>query len=98
MNEDQIKAYFEQQVHSVIGRSRSEPEGFRAYFADHEPKDEEILGLLAVTTLLSGENPWAGLFPSPVEALAALSPDARSEICRLFRQEFKTRLCRPTAA
>lgn len=98
MDETKIQAYFEQQVDAIIGRSQSEPEGFRAYFAGREPKDEEILGLLAVTTLFSGENPWANRFPTPVEALAALSPAARTEICRRFRDELKTCLTRLTAA
>ncbi len=98
MDEGRIKSYFEQQVHEIIGRSQSEPAGFRAYFAEREPKDEEILGLLAVTTLLSGENPWADRYPTPLEALAALSAAARSEICRLFREELKICLSHPTAA
>jgi len=98
MDETKIQAYFEQQVRAIIGRSQSEPGGFRAYFAGREPKDEEILGLLAVTTLLSGESPWAKHFPTPVEALAALSPAARSEICRRFRAELKTCLQDLTSA
>ncbi len=98
MDEGSIKSYFEQQVHEIIGRSQSEPGGFRAYFAEREPKDQEILGLLAVTTLLSGEKPWTDCYPTPLEALASLSVDARLEICRLFREELRTCLSHPTAA
>lgn len=90
MNEGKIAAYFKQQVRSLIEQSAWEPEGFRAYFADREPKDEEILGLLAVTTMLRGKDRLSDRFPTPVEALAALSPAARSEICREFRQELKS--------
>ncbi len=89
MNEKKIKAYFKTQVHVIMKRSASEPDGFRAYFAEREPKDEEILGLLAVTALVNGEFPHREAFPTPLEALAALSSEARSVICREFRKELK---------
>jgi hypothetical protein len=92
MNERKLKAYFKTQLHAIMRRSASEPDGFRAYFADREPKDEEILGLLAVNAMVNGEFPHREFFPTPVEALAALSPAARSLICREFRKELKGRL------
>jgi hypothetical protein len=89
MEEREIKAYFEHQVRLVIERSAAEPEGFLAYFSSHEPKDEEILGLLAVSTMMTGEFHRGDSFPTPVEALAALSGTDRKEICNFFRNELR---------
>ncbi len=90
MQEKRIKSYFKRQVPLIIRQSASEPDGFLAYFAGNEieVKDEAILGLLAVSTLMS-ENLRA-IFPTPVEALASLSGSSRSEICREFRRQLKT--------
>jgi len=90
MEEKKIKAYFKDQVRAILLRSAAEPEGFRAYFAEREPKDEEILGLLAVSTMMTGEFHMGDSFPTPLEALAALSRSSRAEICREFRRELKT--------
>ena len=87
MEERLIRHFFEQQARRVIERSASEPEGFLSYFTDHEPKDEEILGLLSVSTMMGGEFHDKSLFPTPVEALAALSGQTRAEICQYFREE-----------
>ncbi len=89
MNEKKIQTFFKSHVHTIMQRSATEPDGFRAYFADREPKDEEILGLLAISAISSGGFPHAEAFPTPVEALAALSPDSRAVICREFRKELK---------
>ncbi len=89
MNEREIKAYFEQQVRLVIQRSAAEPEGFLSYFSCHEPKDEEILGLLAVSTMMTGEFHHGDSYPTPVEALAALSGPDRKEICDYFRNQLR---------
>lgn len=98
MEEKMIKAFFKRQVRLMIERSASDPEGFLAYFVDHEPKDEEVLGLLAVSSLLNGEFHQGDSFPTPVEALAALSGPSRSEICREFRKELKSCLHQLPAA
>ncbi len=98
MQEKKIKTYFKSQVRVVIERSAAEPEGFLAYFAEHEPKDEEILGLLAVSSMINGEFQVGDSFPTPVEALAVLSPSSRAEICREFRRELKACLRQMTAA
>lgn len=98
MEERRIRDYFERQVRLVIERSAAEPGGFLSYFAEHEPKDEEILGLLAVSTMMSGEFHRGDCFPTPAEALAAISPRSRSEICRAFREELKNCLRHMTAA
>jgi len=90
MEEKKIKTYFKEQVRAVLERSADEPDGFRAYFSDREPKDEEILGLLAISVILGGKFHLADEFPTPVEALAALSPSGRLEICRQFRKELKS--------
>ena len=97
MQERKIKAYFKQQVHAIIVEKASDPDGPLDYFAEREPKDEEILGLLAISMKMSRQSPFGEWFPSPLEALAALSDPGRSELCRAFRKELKT--CqRPTAA
>jgi hypothetical protein len=87
MEERYIRDYFERQARLVIERSAQEPEGFLSYFTDHEPKDEEILGLLSVSTLMGGEFHDKMFYPTPVEALAALSGPTRAEICKYFRDE-----------
>ncbi len=89
MEEDRVKAYFEQQARVILDRSQGERDGFRAYFSNREPKDDEILGLLAVSVLMSGEFPMHDDFPTPLEALAALSSGSREEICEGFRRDLK---------
>src|SRR3981081_4093702 len=88
--ERKINSYFKQQVRVVIERSTHEPEGFLSYFVDHDPKDEEILGLLAVTTMMAGEDDMADSFPTSAEALASPSPTRRREMCRECRQQLKS--------
>jgi len=91
MRERKIKAYFRQQVRAIIVENASDPDGPLEYFAEREPKDAEILGLLAVSMKMGGESPFGEWFPSPLEALAALSGPSRSEICQAFRRELKSR-------
>ena len=69
--------------------SSRDSEGFAAYFSGREPRDEEILGLIAVTVLLSGKYHLADRYPTPAEALAALSADDRSQICKEFRRRLQ---------
>ena len=80
-----IRNYFIRQARILVENSARDSEGFAAYFSEREPRDEEILGLIAVTVLLSGKYYFADRYPTPAEALAALSPSDRSEICREFR-------------
>jgi hypothetical protein len=89
MQEKRIKSFFKEQVKVILQRSAEEPEGFRAYFAGRAPRDEEILGILAVNTMMSGEFHMGDSFPTPLEALAALSGSGRIEICKQFRRELK---------
>jgi quinol monooxygenase YgiN len=90
MDEIRIKQFFLQQIQALIERSAAEREGFLSYFAGRDPRDEEILGLIAISTLLNGKNHLSDRFPSPAEALASLSFDARMDICRAFRDQIKT--------
>ncbi|MGO9275700.1 MAG: hypothetical protein ACLQOO_36590 [Terriglobia bacterium] len=90
MQERKIKAYFKQQVQAIIVEKASDPDGPLDYFAEREPKDAEILGLLAVSMNNGGQSPFREWFPSPLEALAALSGPSRSEICQTFRKELKS--------
>jgi hypothetical protein len=92
MEERKICSYFQQQLHVILERSAAEPDGFRSYFSTHQPKDEEILGLLAVSSLINGDFQTGEGFPSPLEALAALSPQSRQVLCEEFRRELKQSL------
>ncbi len=85
MEDRRLKTYFKQQIREMIRRSSAEPDGFMSHFAAREPKDEEILALLAISTM-SSRSPLRGRFPTPLEALAALSVPSRREICRAFRR------------
>ncbi len=98
MEEALIKAYFERQVRQVIDRACAEPESFLSYFFDHYPKDEEILGLLSVFSLPDIELRSGESFPTPVEALAALSGDSRASICTAFRDQLAQRFRTMTTA
>jgi len=89
MEERKICSYFQEQLHVILERSAAEPDGFRSYFSAHEPKDEEILGLLAVSSMISGDFQTGEGFPTPLEALAALSPESREVLCEEFRKELK---------
>jgi hypothetical protein len=81
-----IRDYFIEQVRSLVDRSVAEREGFADYFSGREPTDEEILGLIAVTIMLSGKYHLADRFPASAEALASLPPKAREDICNEFRR------------
>lgn len=98
MKERKIKTFFKQQVRMVLDRSVAEPEGFLSYFKNRDPKDEEILGLLAVSTMMNGEFHFNDFYPTPVEALAAISDSSRMEICRKFRRELRSHLRQLSAA
>ncbi len=89
MDEKTIRRMFEKQFESLLERCAGDPEGFRSYFVAHEAKDEEILGLLAVTSMMSGEVQVGDSFPTPLEALAALSAHSRKLLCEEFRRELK---------
>jgi hypothetical protein len=89
MASKKIRDYFLKQIRLLIERSASEPGGFADYFARREPRDEEILCYIAVTTLLTGKYHLTEHFPTPAEALAALPAGARTEICRKFREQLR---------
>jgi len=87
MDDDQLRSYFSQQAKVIIKESSHDQDGFVTYFTSHEPRDEEILCLLAVSTVAGTPDPCE--YPTPLEALAALSTSSRSEICRMFRAEIR---------
>ena len=89
MSDKDIRNFFKQQLRVILEISASDPEGFRSYFSEHQPKDEEILGLLAVSSMMSGEVQVGDSFPSPLEALAALTSRSRRLLCDEFRKELK---------
>jgi hypothetical protein len=84
-----IRDYFIRQARALVENSSRDRQGFAAYFSDREPRDEEILGLISVTVLLSGKYHLADRYPTPAEALAALSYADRRDICREFRSQLK---------
>ncbi len=87
MEERAIESVFKHRVHVMISGGASDPDGFLSYFAGHEARDEEILGLLAISPIVLDD-----CFPTPFEALAAPSSTSRSEICREFRELIRTAL------
>jgi len=89
MTGKRIRNYFIRQTRILVERSSRDREGFAAYFSGRQPRDEEILGLIAVTVLLSGKYHLADRYPTPAEALAALSPEDRTEICLEFRRQLE---------
>ena len=89
MANKRVKDYFIRQARILVERSARDREGFAAYFSDRDPRDEEILGLIAVTVLLSGKYRLADRYPTPAEALAALPAADRDEICREFRSHLQ---------
>jgi len=91
MEERRLKTYFQQQIRKMLRRSSAEPNGFLGYFAAKEPKDEEILAMLAISTMSSG-SVLHGRFATPLEALTALSAPSRKEICQAFRRRLRQRL------
>ncbi len=91
MKRRQIRFFFKRQALAIIQQSEGDPEGSLAYFDGREPRDEEILGLLAISMPLGGNSPFSDWFPSPIEALAALPPSSRAEICELFREQLRRR-------
>ena len=84
-----VRDYFIRQAQILVENSSKDSQGFAAYFSDREPRDEEILGLIAVTVLLSGKYHLADRYPTPAEALAALSAADRSKICHEFRRHLQ---------
>jgi len=89
MDEKKIRDFFKKQLRVILELGIVDPDGFRTYFAEHQPKDEEILGLLAVSSMMSGEVHFGDSFPTPLEALAALSRRSRRILCDEFRKELK---------
>ena len=98
MSDREIRNFFKRQLHVILKSSAADAEGFRSYFISHEPRDEEILGLLAVSSMMTGEVRMGDSFPSPLEALAALTSRSRRILCDEFRKELKHWLEAPAAA
>lgn len=88
VEEERLKTFFSEQVRLIFESSSRDPEGFLAYFARREPRDEEILCLLAVSSMVRSPADL-GDYPAPAEALAALSGASRSEICSAFRTQLQ---------
>jgi hypothetical protein len=89
MDEKKIRDFFKKQLRVILELGAGDPDGFRSYFLEHAPKDEEILGLLAVSSMMSGEVQVGDSFPTPLEALAALSRRSRKILCDEFRKQLR---------
>ena len=98
MSDKDIRNFFKGQLRVILQNSAADPEGFRSYFSSHEPRDEEILGLLAVSSTMNGEVQMGDSFPSTLEALSALTNRSRRILCDEFRKELKHWLDAPAAA
>ncbi len=98
MSDRDIRNFFKRQLAVILQQTATDPEGFRSYFSAHQPKDEEILGLLAVSSMMNGEVQLGDSFPSPLEALAALTSRSRRILCDEFRKELKHWLDAPAVA
>ena len=98
MDDKKIRDFFKKQLSVILELGVVDPDGFRTYFAEHQAKDEEILGLLAVSSMMSGEVQVGDSFPTPLEALAALSRRSRRILCDEFRKELKHCLSELAAA
>ena len=98
MDDKKIRDFFKRQLQIILESGATDPDGFRSYFSEHQPKDEEILGLLAVSSMMSGEVHVGDSFPTPLEALAALSRRSRRILCDQFRKELKHCLSELAAA
>lgn len=83
MEEKRIQSYLMQQVRLMVEAGSQTLDTLRAYFGGPEPRDKEILGLLALT-IMRPEFPLRHRFATPLEAVSRLSFEARAELCQEF--------------
>jgi len=86
MEQERLRWYFERQLRILLFGQDSESANVLDYFDTHEPSDQEILGLLAVTTVSDSWSPFCAEYPSRLEALAALPEPDREALCHEFRR------------
>ncbi len=86
MEEKRLVWYFERQLRMLLFDQGPERDNLLDYFNSHEPSDQEILGLLAVTTVSDSWSPVGAEYPSQLEALAALPEPDRAALCHEFRR------------
>lgn len=87
MEQERLKWYFERQLRTLLfGQGPEADESILDYFNTHAPSDQEILGLLAVTTISDTWSPVGAEYPSQLEALAALPEPERAALCYEFRR------------
>ena len=90
MKEPGLVSYFQQQMRSMLAARRLEPDGMWERFTGHEPSDEEIMGLLSISTITDQWSAAGSDFPTQFEALASLPETDRALICREFRRLLKS--------
>lgn len=86
MEQERLRWYFERQLRILVFGDGPECVNVLDYFDTHEPSDQEILGLLAVTTVSDSWAPLGAEYPSRLEALAALPERDRAALCQEFRR------------
>lgn len=89
MEQQKLKWYFERQVRALLFDCGRERGSFLDYFGNHDPSDQEILGLLAVSTVSDSWSPVGAEYPTQLEALAALPEPDRNALCYEFRRLLK---------
>jgi len=91
MEQERLRWYFERQLRILLFGQDPEGANVLDYFDTHEPSDQEILGLLAVTTVSDSWSPLGAEYPSQLEALAALPEPDRAALCHEFRRLLATK-------
>lgn len=86
MEQERLRWYFERQLRILLFGDDAEGTNVLDYFDTHEPSDQEILGLLAVTSVSDSWSPLGAEYPSQLEALAALPDLDRAALCQEFRR------------
>ncbi|HEV3278582.1 MAG TPA: hypothetical protein VG860_17330 [Terriglobia bacterium] len=86
MEQERLRWYFERQLRDLLLGRDPDRDNFLDYFHTHAPSDQEILGLLAVTTVSDSWSPVGPEYPTQLEALAALPEPDRAALCHEFRR------------
>lgn len=85
MEEERIQSYLRQQIRLMLQAGSRRPGTLSACFTGTEPRDNEILGLLALSTMRP-EFPLRHRFATPLEVVARLPGEVRAKLCQEFRK------------
>ncbi|MGH9435919.1 MAG: hypothetical protein ACRD06_07960 [Terriglobia bacterium] len=87
MEERTVLHYLQRQIYRMAEAESQTPGRLRACLRESGPRDQEILALLALTTMLP-EFPLRHRFSTPLEAVARLPSEGRARLCQEFRACF----------